>query len=207
MEAMTFFRRRPRGQLDLGHYTAPAAEPAVPVQRVVDEGLLVALSGVRLAVKNRMIVAALRDGLDYDYADYAAFATERIVEVADHEQDAAAQLRRRIDLAALPLDDVDRVEYERRALIRSELALALRAVTHDEAALGAILEASRHAALDDIATTLGQRAVEPSTATEERYLPGPDYEAEKDDRVAALIVLDLALLAVERGTSLDQISG
>ena len=206
MEGMTFFRRRPRGQLDLGHYKAPAAEPAVPVQRVVDEGLLVALSGVRLAVKNRMIVAALRDGLDYDHADYADFATERIVEVADHEQNAAAQLRRRIDIAALPLDDADRVEYERRALIRSELARALRAVTHDDAALGAILDASRHAALDDVATTLGQRAVGPSASTDEHYLPGPDYETDKGDRVAALIVLDLALLAVERGTSLDEIS-
>ena len=206
MEAMTFFRRRPRGQLDLGHYTAPAAEPAVPVQRVVDEGLLVALSGVRLAVKNRMIVAALRDGLDYDHADYAAFATDRIVEVADHEESAATQLRRRIDLAALPSDDSDRIEYERRALIRSELARALMAVTEDQEALGAIIDASRHAALDDVATTLGQRAVGPSASTDEHYLPGPDYETEKDDRVAALIVLDLALLAVERGTSLDQIS-
>jgi len=161
---------------------------------------------VRLAVKNRMIVAALRDGLDYDHADYAAFATDRIVEVADHEESAATQLRRRIDLAALPSDDADRIEYERRALIRSELARALMAVTEDQEALRAIIDASRHAALDDVATTLGQRAVGPSASTDEHYLPGPDYETEKDDRVAALIVLDLALLAVERGTSLDQIS-
>ena len=203
---MTFFRRRPRGRLDLGHYEAPVFETVVPVQRVVDEGLLVAISGVRLAVKNRMIVVALRDGLDYDHADYAAFAAARIAEVAEHEEQSAARLRTRIDDSRLPDDDPERVEYERRAQIRLELARALRAVAADGAALDAILEDSRHAALDDIATTLGPRAFDPSGSTDGHYTAGADYEDDKVDRVAALIVLDLALLAVERGTSLDQIS-
>lgn len=202
---MTFFRRR-RGQLDLGHYKAPAAVPAVPVQRVVDEGLLVAVSGIRMAVKNRMIVAALRDGLDYSHAYYAAFATERIAEVADHEENAATHLRRRIDIAAMPLDDLDRVEHERREQIRLQLASALRRVAADDAALGVILDEARHAALDDIGTNLAPRTTTLSDAPGEHYTAGPDYDDDKGDRVAALIVLDLALLAVERGTSLDQIT-
>jgi len=206
MVTMTFFRRRRRGQLDLGHYIAPAAAQAVPVQRVVDEGLLVAVSGIRMAVKNRMIVAALRDGLDYSHDHYAAFATERIAEVAEHEEGAAAQLRRRIDIAAMPFDDLDRVEYERREQIRRQLAGALRQLAADDAALGVILDEARHAALDDIGANLAPRSTTLTTASGEHYTAGPDYDDDKGDRVAALIVLDLALLAVERGTSLDQIT-
>ena len=58
----------------------------------------------------------------------------------------------------------------------------------------------------DIATTLGARAPEPAGAGDGHYTAGADYEVDKGDRLAALVVLDLALLAVERGTSLEEIS-
>lgn len=203
---MTFFRRR-RGRLDLGHYRAPVAAPPVPVERVVDEGLLVAISGIRMAVKNRMIVAALRDGLRYIDADHAAFAAARIDELAAHEEAAAATLRRRLDTDDLPDDDgVDqRVVYGRREEIRLGLADALRAVAADEGALAVILDDARYAALDDIAANLEPRSgAEPAASA--HYTAGPDYAEGRSDRVAALVVLDLAQLAIEHGTSLEQLT-
>ena len=203
---MNFFRRRRRERLDLGRYHAPVYETVPPVQRIVDEGLLVAISGIRMAVKNRMIVAALRDGLDYDHAEYAAFATARILEIADREAHSAVALRSLIESEALVAHDPDRVESERREQIRLGLADALRTVAHDAVALGVILDHARDAALDDIATTLALSSSDTSQSSAEHYTAGPDYENDKGDRVAALVMLDLARLAAEHNTSLDQLS-
>jgi hypothetical protein len=58
------FRRRPR--LNLGKFRAPEPIAEAPIKRVVEEGVLIARNAVRMAVKNRIIVDAARDHLDFD---------------------------------------------------------------------------------------------------------------------------------------------
>ena len=71
-----------------GGGTAPASG-APSTARIVDEGMLIALSAVRMAVKNGIIVGALRDHSDYDPERYAALARHELEQVArENDEDS-----------------------------------------------------------------------------------------------------------------------
>ena len=190
---MNFFRRR--SSVDLGRFEAPVAAPVAPISHVVDEGVMITRSAVRMAVKNRMIVAALRDGLSYDHAEFMHAAAEQFADFAAHEEESAKRVRERREA---PNDTTP--DSERREEIHTGLGLAFREIELDVAALDAILTEARDDALAEIAKHLRTASSdESSVIVDEAYATG------KNDRVAALLYIDLAELAENHGTSLAEL--
>jgi len=198
---MNLFRRR--SSVDLGRYEGPIAVAVAPVSTVVDEGVMIARSAVRMAVKNVMIVAALRDGLSYDHTRFVLFAVARLTELADHEDTSAERVRERRAkptphprLTAAEARD----ESIRREEIHAGLAAALRELAADSAALDSILSGAREDALAEITANLSAESSDESPVTVD-----DDYGVGRDDRIAALLFIDLSELAFAQGTSLEEL--
>ncbi len=204
MGGMRRFRRA--GRVDVGTYEAPAPVEPAPIDRIVDEGVLIAESLVRMKIRNRVIVDALRDRKDLKRAKLAARAAKHLLKLAANELATAERVRARRDDRDVsdPLqddqgyDDDGLRESKRRETVHLALADGLTARAHDRAALRSLIEVARQEAWRDVAPVLESRATDAARV----YLVDSRYAAERDDRIAAFIALDLAGLAAERGYSL-----
>jgi hypothetical protein len=180
---MAWFRRRKR--VDLGVYVAPEPVEPAPVERVVEDGLLIAESVIRMTLRNRIIVDALRDHSDFERDTLAGAAAREFDALADHEWETAERLRlrRETKTAGGPLaDDDDEAD--------SSLA-AWR-----ESSLGDLFDRARAEAWNEVAPVLLDRAGAPEPVVDDAYA------REKAERVASLLALDFAELAHERGVEL-----
>ena len=170
---MGIFRRTKR--VNLGKYVAPEPVPPAPIERVVDEGLMIATTAVRMSVKNHLIVDAIRDSLDYDAGALADVARAELEKLARQNVDAAREQRE-----------------ARNIHIHRGLADALRALADDDDAVSGIVEKSREEAWREVSgvvsTVLAARSVDSRD---------PDYEAERDERLRELLSVDLAKLELE----------
>jgi hypothetical protein len=194
---MALFRRKRR---DVGTFEPPAPRPAPDPEHLVDEGLMIAESAIRMSVKNHLIVQALRHRADFDPAELAGVAAERMLELADQEDGYAGALHERglttpIDAFDAWGDDEpsDTLRAERREALHRGLAAKLRAFATDDDALAALIDAARTAAWDEIQGSIVARAERNDAVIDERYA------TERADRLASLIAIDLTGLAVERG--------
>ena len=171
---MAFFRRK-RGRVDLGTFEPPPFVEPPPVARVVEDAMLIARTAVRMAVKNRILVDAIRDDRDYDPAAMAELAREELVTLAA-QNDAVAEHQL----------------LERNIEVYGGLASALREAASDTENVAAIVEESRDAAWREISTVLRSRlsAMDPGR--------DPHYEAERESRLRALVRVDLAQLRLNR---------
>jgi hypothetical protein len=171
---------------------------AVPqVKRIVDEGLLIALSAVRMAVKNGIIVGALGDHFDYDPARYAVLARDeldRLIRQNDEDARRVGRLRRALTTArwssSLTEDqrgDVSQLALRRR--VHKKLAAALGAVAGDGEHVARLVEGARRAASDEINDAVTARLIRLSIDARD-----PDYEQRRAARTEMLVHLDLALL-------------
>ncbi|MFT4123668.1 MAG: hypothetical protein QM635_07550 [Microbacteriaceae bacterium] len=200
---MKLFRRKRR---NLGRYEPPPPREPPPLERVVEDGVLIAFSSVRMTLRNRIIVDALRERADLDREALAALAGELVEQLAEQEWEAAERLRLRYELRAreLYLDDDEAEamrEDRRRDTVHRALSEALAARADDPVELAALVERSREEAWVEIAAFLQKRAeaqVEGVVA-----VPDPGYAAEREDRIAVFLALDLAALADERGGALE----
>ncbi|PJJ71058.1 hypothetical protein CLV46_0595 [Diaminobutyricimonas aerilata] len=136
----------------------PRPEPP-PVEVLVEEGMLIAGSALRLAIKNLIIVAAFREG-DAASAPVLRLAVrDRLLELARERQVEAARLERAREGArgrrgpARSQDDY-REEDAPTLILRAEvnrlMARRLRQCADDDEYLDAQLTVARRAALDDI---------------------------------------------------------
>jgi hypothetical protein len=169
--------------VDLGTYEHPPLTPLAPIDRVVDEGVMISASAVRMSLKNRLIVAALRDHESYDPEGIADAAREQLAAVA-------AELRAVI--ARFGDDENGRLrdeEYRRRPTVHRMLGAALSEMADDAEAVGRLVEAAR----TDAAQEIGREVVGGLRARD--FAADPDYEATKQQRVQSLILVDLAKLA------------
>ena len=73
----------------------PTSLETVSPARAVDEGVMIALTAIRMAVKNRIIVGALRDRATYNPELYIAAAREEITTLARQNDDLATRLENR----------------------------------------------------------------------------------------------------------------
>ena len=129
---------------------------------MVADATLVSLSAVRQAVKNTMLVRALRDDADFDEEWYAD-AARRELEVLAGEAEAEAQrLRevrentRRRSGRARAADDyraADSRPLKRRIRVLEELAEELRRLADDDTTVGTLIAEARLRALDEITAT------------------------------------------------------
>lgn len=162
---------------------------------VVADAELLATAAVRSAVKNLLIVRALRDNADYEESWWlSAVAKEFELIAAENEADATrleqvrAHAKKRHGRALHPADfrSRDAPVLKRRIRILRKIATRLREITTDEDAVLALVAEARRNALDEI--------------TNARHDPSPRAASDPVERAAGLALLaeDLAALADER---------
>jgi hypothetical protein len=180
---------------------ARASEPST--ERIVDEGMLIALSAVRMAVKNRIIVSALRERTDYADADYTAMARREIHEVArQNDEDSTRVERLGSHLSRTTKSGKGReVENKRRDVIRlgrrrtlhDHVAERLRELAADDARVAELVEKARADALEEINDALAARLLA------QRIDPSqPGYAEARSERMQAVAAVDLAALAKQK---------
>jgi hypothetical protein len=178
-----------------------AARAATPsTERIVDEGMLIALSAVRMAVKNRIIVSALRDRTDYADADYTAMARRELHEVArQNDEDSTRVERLGSHLSRTTRSGKGReVENKRRDVIRlgrrrtlhDHVAERLREFAADDASVAGLVEKARADALQEINDALAARLLAQKIDPRQ-----PGYAAARAERMKAVATIDLADLA------------
>jgi len=189
-------------RVDLGTYERPALIPLPSVDRVVDEGVLIATSAVRMTVKNQLIITAVRDHLDYDPETISRSARDRLVELARENEESADRLEEaRADEDAAPdaapgvddddpIDALSRQNHRRRPAIYRLLAAALRRQAEDPAAVAALVAKARLEAADEV----GRESLRKVSARDFGSEPG--YALERARRVRQLLEVDLAELMV-----------
>jgi hypothetical protein len=129
---------------------------------MVADATLVSLAAVRQAVKNVMLVRALRDDVDFDEEWYADAARRELEELAGEAAAEAARLRevreatRRRRGAARAADDyraADSRHLKRRARVLEELVEELGRLTQDDTTVSTLVAEARLRALDEITAT------------------------------------------------------
>lgn len=162
---------------------------------VVADAVLLATAAVRIAVKNLLIVRALRDGADYEEGWWlGAVAREFELIAAENEADAArledvhAGAKRRHGRAQHPADfrARDRPVLKRRMRVLRKIAARLRELAADEAALLAIVAEARQTALEEI--------------TSARHDPSSRAARDPGERAAGLVLLSADLEELARST-------
>src|SRR6187402_2121796 len=79
-------KRRKAGTADVGTFERLPETPAAPLDQVIEDAVMIARSGVRLSVRNSIIVDALRDGLSYDEQRLEDRARAQYLELADENE-------------------------------------------------------------------------------------------------------------------------
>jgi len=167
------------------------------LERTVDEGLLIALSAVRMAVKNDIIVGALREHYDYDSDRYADNARSELHRLARQNEDYA----RRVsalgrDLSATKrwrrlTDDQrnDLKQFDLRFRVHERLTLALDAVAAVDEQVARIVAGAQRSASEEISSAVSSKLIE--LAVDQRE---PDYAEHRDERLQAFLLINLAIL-------------
>ncbi|TFD66331.1 hypothetical protein [Cryobacterium ruanii] len=167
------------------------------LERTVDEGLLIALSAVRMAVKNDIIVGALREHFDYDSARYADNARNELNRLARQNEEYSRRVNRMSrDLAAmkwrLSLTDDQRHDLKQFALrvrVHERLTLALDAVADDNDQVARIVASAQRSASEEVSSAVSSKLIE--LAVDQRE---PDYAEHRSERLEAFVLINLALL-------------
>jgi hypothetical protein len=168
---------------------------------IVEDAVLLATAAVRIAVKNLLIVRALRDRADFDEPWWRS-AVEHEFDLLAAENEADATRLEGVRVAAKgkhgraqhPADfrARDRPVLKRRIRILRRIATRLREIATDEDAVLALVAEARQNALDEITTA--------------RHDPSPRATTDPGERAAGLAFLadDLAALAAERATEITE---
>jgi len=196
---------RKRSRVDLGTYVPPEPVEQAPADRVAEEGVAIAEAVVRLSMRNRIIVDSLRDRRGFETGPLLDWAASEFRALAAREEEAADRIRQRRDWSPVdsPLvegaDDVDaqRRELQWRESARRATAAAFLALADDQRRLVDLVEMARIEAWEEVAAVI----IERTDATGHRQ--DPEYAAERSNRMAELVALDLSELAIERGEPLS----
>ncbi|WP_181243228.1 hypothetical protein [Glaciihabitans tibetensis] len=169
------------------------------VERTVEEGLLIALTAVRMAVKNQIILGVLRNLDPYDAENYAEVARGQIALLVAENEGHASRFRTamRAPVAPPALSEPDFGPAEAQRLetleqVHTHLAVALRAVGEDDARIVELVESARQNAWDEI----GDAWITRLTA----QLPEPldaGYARQRAGRLQEFVYIDLAGLVLD----------
>lgn len=183
----------------MGTYEAPEPVAPLPVEEIAEEGLLIAASAVRMAVKNRQIVRALRDRADYSEKNAVAAAREVFRALAREKRDEVERLdeiieqtRDRPGRALHQTDyrkgDADRLE--RREQVSDILADRLDDLAEDDAYVLSVVDAARESAWDEIGASITAKLLRrPELEAHTR-----EYKEQRAERLRELVKVDLPLL-------------
>jgi hypothetical protein len=167
------------------------------IGRMADEGLLITLSAVRMAVKNSIIVTALREKVNFAEADYAAIARTELRALSKRNTlDAERVERQRKRLSktkwSLSFSDDSRqdiVLLAKRRKVYERLAEALAAVAEDEEQVTELVAAAQGDAGAELGAAVSARLIDQAKVPTE-----PDYQEKREDRMRDLVNIDLAML-------------
>lgn len=192
---MALFGRKKRR--DLGTFVPPEPGPLAPLDDVIEDALKIAYHGVRMAVKNHLIVNALRDGKPFDESELEDFARTEYHELAETNRDAAVRAQQDLDRdesktggriypGGKPV--VVEPDHRRKPVALRAVADAYDSTAVEHDALKQLVDEAKAAAWDEIGGTLAARLAAP------RVDEDPDYAAFRDERLAHFIDEDLAEL-------------
>lgn len=159
---------------------------ATPAE-LVEDGMLIATAGVRMAVKNLILVRALRDRADFDEDWYVGAVRHEFLALAAEKSDdarrmtealARASTRRGRARSNADYRRVDAPVLERRITTLTALADRLTAASQDASEAHELVSAARENALEEIAG-----AVQPDGESRQH---DPGYEDSRGERLALL---------------------
>jgi hypothetical protein len=167
------------------------------LERMVEEGLLIAVSAVRMAVKNNIIVGALREHFDYDSGRYADDARSELHRLARQNEEYGRRVSRMSrELASLKrrwgITDDQRHDLKQFALrfrVHERLTLALDAVADDDEQVARIVASAQRSASEEVSSAVSSKLIE--LAVDQRE---PDYAEHRRERLEAFVLINLALL-------------
>jgi hypothetical protein len=196
---VALFKRKRR---NAGTFVPPEPAPLAPLDEVVEDALKIAYHGVRMAVKNHLIVNAVRDGKPFDETELENFARAEYHALAVSNREAAVRAQRDLDRdetrtggriypGGKPV--VIEEDHRRKPLALRAVADAYDSTAVEHEALKQLVDEAKAAAWDEIGGTLAARLMAP------RVDDDPDYAAFREERLAHFIDEDLAeLLKRER---------
>lgn len=188
---MAIFKRKRRSAQP---FVPPEPAPLAPLDEVVDDALKIAYHGVRMSVKNHLIVNALRDGKPYDEAELEEFAQHEYRALAETNREAAVRAQRDLDREAERMSGrvypggkpvVVEPDHERKPEALRLVADAYEAVAVDHDELKRLIDEAKAEAWDEVGGTLATRL------TAERVEDDPEYLAFREERLARFIEEDL----------------
>ncbi|MDQ0647016.1 hypothetical protein QFZ53_001212 [Microbacterium natoriense] len=169
----------------------------------IAEGVAIATSAARLAVKNHILVGTIAEGGVFDtekYIDDTREALRAMAEEAEQSEKALAELRKRArgrhsdPVGTHDYRDRDVRNLKRRARQSHGVAAKLREMMDDREELGVIVEEARQAAWADVRHNLDRRLrVEGMRPDQD-----PDYDRMREARMQALRLVDLQALSSEQ---------
>lgn len=190
---MSLFSRlsRRKRTRNVGRYVAPTEVRVAPIEQVVEEGVLIALSSVRMAAKNTLIVNALRDDQPYDVEKLTQSAREHVLTLAAENDQTASRLERARGFRKPDPDDDE--AHRRRPQVHRMLAEALRSRADDADEMDAIIERARIDAWEDIGREVRNHIGPPGFIPDKADV----YDRMRESRMKRLVDIDLATLARE----------
>ncbi len=201
-------KQRPR-KAERPYVRQPDREP-VSVEHAVDEGILITRSALTMEVKNHIIVTTLRDDQLFDPDVTSAFVIHELEDLAAEQAEYAT----RMDDAALiaiqskgtarhqhDYHTLDLPALSRRSEIYSSLSLRLLHLATDHSFVSGVVETAREKAWDEVGGAIENRLekIFSAEAFAHTIASDPDYERERETRIAMFLALDLAVLAPQAG--------
>jgi len=183
-------------RVDLGTFEPPPELPLPSVDRIIEEGVLISVSSVRMALKNRLITAALRDSRDYDaeaLRESARVEFELLARENDDTADRLEQLREIHGEEPKPTSGVQAAQWEahrRRPQVHRLLAVELRHESENRDTIDELVERARTDAWDEIGREITVRLGENGFDS----ALDPEYERERRARMSMFVAFDLASL-------------
>jgi hypothetical protein len=171
-----------------------------PLSRIVEEGLLIALSSVRMAVKNDIIVSGLAEHADYDTARFAETTRRELLALAEENRESAlrvAQQRKDIRSSTWRLDISEDQAMDLRMLklrkrVHRRMAVVLTEVAEDEDRVVQLVRDSQTAASTEIQDAMQTRLKRLSIDPQD-----PEYLRHRAERTEIFLAVDLALLKLK----------
>ncbi|MFE6735422.1 asparagine synthase [Microbacterium sp. NPDC057650] len=169
----------------------------------VAEGVAIATSAARLAVKNHILVGTIAQGGTFDLDKYSGDARDVLRAMADEADEAAehlAALRKRAKgrhsdpVGTHDYRDRDVRNLKRRARQSTAVAQRLREMADDPEELRELVESARAAAWADVRGNLDRRLrVEGMRPDQD-----PQYASMREARMQALKLVDLQALSSQQ---------
>ncbi|MCL2514343.1 MAG: hypothetical protein FWD85_05480 [Microbacteriaceae bacterium] len=177
----------------MGTFVAPEPQPLAPLDDVVHDALKIAHHGVRMSVKNHLIVNALRDGKPFDERELEEFAAAEYRALAASSREAAGRAQRdiargeqltgRVFPGGKPV--VVEPEHLRKPIALRQVADAYDAAAADSDELGLLIDEAKAEAWEEVGGTLASRLAM------NRIEDDPEYLAFRDERLQHFIEDDL----------------